>query len=138
MIGLVGFDLHHRYRRRTVLNGLTVFAQTGTNRRFIGAKRSGKTTTFRILAGQLMPKGGRVEMEGIDITKWPLWRRARHGLAYVPQQSTVLASADGIGKILIWGYSTPKQMSGRLDDMRSWVSLVQRDCTTEGQNPQWW
>ena len=90
MIGLVGFDLHHRYRRRTVLNGLTVSLKPGQIVGLLGPNGAGKTTTFPDPRRPAHAQGGRVEMEGINITKWPLWRRARHGLAYVPQQSTVL------------------------------------------------
>ena len=75
MIGLVGFDLHHRYRRRTVLNGLTVSLKPGQIVGLLGPNGAGKTTTFRILAGQLMPKGGALRWKA-PIPKWPLWRRA--------------------------------------------------------------
>src|SRR5690606_8950226 len=51
---------------------------------------AGKTTLFRLLAGELAPDSGRVAIAGDDVTREPLWRRARRGLGYVPQTPSVL------------------------------------------------
>jgi lipopolysaccharide export system ATP-binding protein len=56
----------------------------------LGPSGAGKTTLFRILCGELRPTTGRVELDGVDVTRHSLWRRARAGLGYVPQTPSVL------------------------------------------------
>jgi lipopolysaccharide export system ATP-binding protein len=56
----------------------------------LGPSGAGKTTLFRALVGEVMPRAGRVLLGGVDVTQMPLWRRARHGLGYSPQSSSVL------------------------------------------------
>ena len=81
--------LHRRFRRRVVLHDLTLRVEPGEIVGLLGPNGAGKTTTFRILAGLLRPHSGSVTLGGEDITRWPLWRRARAGLGYLPQQPTV-------------------------------------------------
>ncbi len=55
-----------------------------------GRRGSGKSELCRVIAGEMLPIIGRVWLGGEDVTRWPLWRRARHGLGYVPLTSSVL------------------------------------------------
>lgn len=56
----------------------------------VGASGAGKSTLFRALAGEAPLHSGRVALRGTDVTAWPLWKRARLGLGYVPQGPSVL------------------------------------------------
>lgn len=56
----------------------------------LGPSGAGKSTLFKVIAGEIAPRGGRVTIAGRDVTGWPLHRRARAGLGYVPQSPSVL------------------------------------------------
>jgi lipopolysaccharide export system ATP-binding protein len=56
----------------------------------LGPSGAGKTTLFRVLVGETVPRRGRVLLGGVDVTRVPLWRRARHGIGYAPQSSSAL------------------------------------------------
>jgi len=73
-----------------VLCGVDVSVERGRVLGILGASGAGKTTLFRALVGELLPLRGSVRLGGVDVTKLPLWRRARQGLGYVPQTPSVL------------------------------------------------
>jgi lipopolysaccharide export system ATP-binding protein len=73
-----------------VLDGLDFEALPGRVTCVFGPSGAGKSTLFRALAGDQAPTSGRVEVLGHDVTRWPLWRRARLGIGYVPQTPSVL------------------------------------------------
>jgi lipopolysaccharide export system ATP-binding protein len=56
----------------------------------LGPSGAGKSTLFRVLVGEARPDEGSVWFDGDDVTRWPLWRRARAGIGYVPQGPSVL------------------------------------------------
>jgi len=56
----------------------------------LGPSGAGKSTLFRALMGEIAPTAGTVRLEGQDVSDWPLWRRARGGMGYVPQTPSVL------------------------------------------------
>jgi lipopolysaccharide export system ATP-binding protein len=87
--GLSAVGLHRRFRRRTVVHDLSLHIQPGEVVGLLGPNGAGKTTTFRMLTGLLRPHRGRITLDGRDVTGWPLWRLARRGLGYLPQQPTV-------------------------------------------------
>lgn len=86
---LEGIGLSRSFRRRVVVRDLSLHVAPGEVVGLLGPNGAGKTTTFRMLAGLLKSHGGRVELGGVDVSRWPLWRRARLGLGYLPQRSTI-------------------------------------------------
>ena len=82
--------LKHRYGRRWVLRNLEVEVKAGEVVGLLGPNGAGKTTAFRILAGQLRSSGATITLGSTDLTNTRLWTRAKRGLAYIPQSSTVL------------------------------------------------
>ena len=85
---------------RTVLDSIDVDASAGTVVGVVGASGAGKSTLFRAIAGELSLVRGAVRLEGADVTREPLWQRARRGLGYVPQGPSVLFDltvAENIG-----------------------------------------
>lgn len=86
---LEAHDLRRRYGRRTVVAGVHLRIEPGTVHGLLGSNGAGKTTVFRMLTGLLRPHAGRVELSGTDVTGWPLWRRARAGLGYLPQGPSI-------------------------------------------------
>lgn len=73
-----------------LLSGVDVTVEPGRVVGVLGPSGAGKTTFFRVLAGEIAPRSGSVEVGGKDVTGLPLWRRARAGLGYVPQTPSVL------------------------------------------------
>jgi lipopolysaccharide export system ATP-binding protein len=75
---------------KTILRGVELAAKGGEVLGVLGPSGAGKSTLFRALVGEIGASGGRVELFGEDVTKLPLWARARRGLSYVPQTPSVL------------------------------------------------
>jgi len=72
-----------------VVHDLSLRVEPGEVVGLLGPNGAGKTTTFRMLTGLLRPHGGHVRLGPDDVTRWPLWRRARRGLGYLPQEPTL-------------------------------------------------
>jgi lipopolysaccharide export system ATP-binding protein len=75
---------------RAILLGVDLEASEGEVLGVLGPSGAGKSTLFRALVGEALPDEGSVALDGQDITGWPLWRRARSGIGYVPQGPSVL------------------------------------------------
>jgi lipopolysaccharide export system ATP-binding protein len=75
---------------KTILRNVGLEARPGEVLGVLGPSGAGKSTLFRVLVGELEAESGRVALLGQDVTRWPLWRRARAGLGYVPQEPSVL------------------------------------------------
>ncbi len=81
--------LEKSYGRRKVLNGISFHVNRGEVVGLLGPNGAGKTTSFRIVVGMLKPDVGRVCFAGTDVTRWPMYRRARLGMGYLPQETSV-------------------------------------------------
>ncbi len=78
-----------RYGRRAVVDGVSLDLHGGEVVGLLGPNGAGKTTTFYMLVGLVRPDAGRVEVGGVDVTSLPMYRRARLGLSYLPQEASV-------------------------------------------------
>jgi lipopolysaccharide export system ATP-binding protein len=86
---LEGRDLRKRYGQRWVVNGVTIYVRQGEVVGLLGPNGAGKTTTFYMLTGFILPNSGHVFLEGQEITHLPMYRRARMGISYLPQEPSV-------------------------------------------------
>ncbi len=77
------------YDGRPVVNGVDLTVNAGEIVGLLGPNGAGKTTTFLMMVGLIQPEAGRVLLNGEDITREPLHRRARRGLGYLPQEASV-------------------------------------------------
>jgi lipopolysaccharide export system ATP-binding protein len=75
---------------KTILRGVSVEGAPGEVIGLLGPSGAGKSTLFRALVGEEPPDEGTVVLEGVEVTREPLWRRARRGIGYVPQGPSVL------------------------------------------------
>ncbi len=82
-------DLVKIFGRKQVVNGITIQVQDGEVVGLLGPNGAGKTTTFYMLVGIIRPNSGSVFLEDQDITAWPLHQRAKHGVSYLPQESSI-------------------------------------------------
>jgi lipopolysaccharide export system ATP-binding protein len=82
-------DLRKSYRRRAVVDRVTIEVEPGEIVGLLGPNGAGKTTTFYMVVGLEQPDEGRVWFGDRDITKLPLYKRARMGISYLPQEASV-------------------------------------------------
>ena len=78
-----------RYGQRTVVNDVSVEVHPGEIVGLLGPNGAGKTTSFYMLVGLVRPNGGRVLLGDRDVTHLPMYRRARLGMGYLPQEASV-------------------------------------------------
>ncbi len=102
--GLVVQDVWHSFRDRAILQGVNIHVRRGEIVGLLGPNGSGKSTFFHFIIGLLQSTGrGRVFLDGRDITGYPMYKRARLGLGYLPQDSSVfrgLSVEDNIMAVL--------------------------------------
>ncbi len=77
------------FKRRVVVRGVSIEVFPGEIVGLLGPNGAGKTTTFRMTVGMLRPSEGRIILSGKDITRLPMYKRARAGMAYLPQEPSV-------------------------------------------------
>ncbi len=77
------------YGKRKVVDGVTVDVERGEVVGLLGRNGAGKTTTFRMVIGLVRPNGGRIDFNGEDVTRLPIFRRARRGMGFLPQEPSV-------------------------------------------------
>ena len=87
--GLYATGLGKRYKKRPVVRNVSLSVQRGEAVGLLGPNGAGKTTTFYMITGLVQPDEGRVMMDGHDVTMLPMYRRARLGLGYLPQEASI-------------------------------------------------
>ena len=101
--GLTIKGLRKSYKKRTVIHDVSMQLHRGEVVALLGPNGSGKTTTFYSIAGLVNPDGGQVKVDGIDVSTLPMYRRARLGIGYLPQEVSIfrgLSVEDNISAIL--------------------------------------
>lgn len=101
MSQVVTEHLVKRYGDRTVVRDVSLSINTGEIVGLLGPNGAGKTTTFYMITGIRKPTGGRVLLDGTDIAGWPLHDRARVGLSYLPQESSIFRSLSVLDNLMI-------------------------------------
>ncbi|GIK23008.1 MAG: LPS export ABC transporter ATP-binding protein [Ignavibacteriota bacterium] len=82
-------DLVKIYKKRTVVNRASVKVSKGEIVGLLGPNGAGKTTTFYMITGMIKPESGKVFLDETDITKIPMYKRARMGIGYLPQEASI-------------------------------------------------
>ncbi len=91
------------YKKRTVVKKVSVSVKQGEVVGLLGPNGAGKTTTFYMIVGMIKPNGGRVFLEDKEITREPMYKRAKMGIGYLPQEASVfrrLSVEDNIMAVL--------------------------------------
>lgn len=81
--------LEKSYRGRKIVRGVSVQVKYGEVVGLLGPNGAGKTTTFYMVVGLVKPDQGRIVLDGTDITRMPMYQRARNGIGYLPQEPSV-------------------------------------------------
>lgn len=87
--GLNIVSLRKSYRKRLVIRNVSMHLNRGEVVALLGPNGSGKTTCFYSIAGLVTPEGGQVILNGRDISRLPMYRRARLGIGYLPQETSI-------------------------------------------------
>jgi lipopolysaccharide export system ATP-binding protein len=89
MILLQTKNLVKRYSGRTVVDRVSLTVNQGEIVGLLGRNGAGKTTSFRMTIGMITPDGGEVSFDGVDVTKMPMYKRARRGMGYLSQEPSI-------------------------------------------------
>jgi lipopolysaccharide export system ATP-binding protein len=87
--GLVASNLGKSFRKRPVLRDASLRVQRGEAVALLGPNGAGKTTCFYMITGLLTPDYGTISLDGVDVTRLPMYRRARLGIGYLPQEASI-------------------------------------------------
>jgi lipopolysaccharide export system ATP-binding protein len=82
-------NLKKSYRGRCVVNNVSITVRAGEVVGLLGPNGAGKTTTFYMIVGLESPDAGRITLAAQDMTRWPMYRRARRGISYLPQEPSI-------------------------------------------------
>lgn len=77
------------YSGRRVVDGVSLVVERGEVVGLLGPNGAGKTTTFYMIVGLERVGAGRIHIDGHDVTDWPMYKRARHGVGYLPQEASI-------------------------------------------------
>src|SRR6187401_2567402 len=119
-ISITTKDLVKRYRQRTVVNHVSIEVKQGEIVGLLGPNGAGKTTTFYMTVGLIKPDEGEVYVDDQNITALPMYKRARMGIGYLPQEASVfrkLSVEDNIGAVLEMTRLSKKAQRERLESL---------------------
>lgn len=125
-VGLKVTNLRKSYRKRLVIRDVSLELRRGEVVALLGPNGSGKTTCFYSIAGLVTPEGGNVTVDGRDVTTLPMYRRAKLGIGYLPQEMSIfrgLNVEDNILSILEIAQPDRHKRRKRLEELLSEFSL---------------
>lgn len=108
------------YNGRSVVNGVDINVKRGEIVGLLGPNGAGKTTTFYMIVGLVLPNGGKVMFEDHDVTHMPMYKRARQGMGYLPQEESIfrkLTVEQNIMAILETRKMTKQQRKDRCEEL---------------------
>lgn len=117
---LAGLNLVKKYRKRTVVNNVSVNVNQGEIVGLLGPNGAGKTTTFYMIVGMIKPFSGSITLDNIDITTTAMYKRARFGIGYLPQEPSIfrkLSVENNIKAILQLQKMSSKKKKERLEEL---------------------
>ena len=113
-------DLFKRYKRRTVVGGVSVEVNQGEIVGLLGPNGAGKTTTFYMIVGLIKPNEGHIHLDDQEITTLPMYKRAQRGIGYLPQENSVfrkLSVEDNIRAILEMTDKSKEEQRDKLESL---------------------
>lgn len=124
--GLRVVGLRKSYKKRTVIRDVSLELNRGEAVALLGPNGSGKTTCFYSIAGLVQPEGGKVLVDGRDVTTLPMYRRANLGIGYLPQEMSIfrgMSVENNILAILEINEKDPLRRRERLEELLSEFSI---------------
>ena len=119
-------NLRKSYRKRVVIRDVSISLDRGEVVALLGPNGCGKTTTFYAICGLIYPEGGHVIVDGRDVTGLPMYRRAKLGIGYLPQEMSIfrgMSVEDNIASVLEIAVSDRHKRRERLEELLSEFSI---------------
>lgn len=127
------------YPGKRAVDGVSFSVNEGEIVGLLGPNGAGKSTSFRMACGLVAPTEGRVLLRGTDVTQWPMYQRARHGLGYLPQDTSIfskLSVEQNILAILEFRGLSAKAARARIEQLLNefglWGKREQRSGSLSG------
>ncbi|MEP5155313.1 LPS export ABC transporter ATP-binding protein [Planktotalea sp.] len=124
--GLHITNLRKSYKKKVVIRDVSIKLDRGEVIALLGPNGSGKTTSFYAIAGLVYPEGGTVSIDGRDVTNLPMYRRAKLGIGYLPQEMSIfrgMSVEDNIASILDISQKNRQKRRERLEELLSEFSI---------------
>jgi lipopolysaccharide export system ATP-binding protein len=125
--GLAAKNLGKSFRKRPVVRDVSIFVQRGEAVGLLGPNGAGKTTCFYMITGLVAPDVGTITFDGHDITQLPMYRRARLGIGYLPQEASIfrgLTVEQNIRAVLEVVEPLKDAREARLEDLLAEFSIT--------------
>jgi len=119
-------DLVKKYRARTVVNHVSIEVKQGEIVGLLGPNGAGKTTTFYMTVGLIAPNEGKIFINNIDITDYPVYRRARLGIGYLAQEASIfrkMTVEDNLRAVLEMTDTTKDYQKEKLESLLTELGL---------------
>lgn len=110
-----------RYGKRTVANGVSINVRQGEIVGLLGPNGAGKTTSFYMTTGLVVPNEGHVYINDLEITKYPVYKRAQAGIGYLPQEASVFRKMSVEDNIMCVLEMTKLNKQQRIEKMESLI-----------------
>ncbi len=110
-----------RYGKRTVVNDVSINVRQGEIVGLLGPNGAGKTTSFYMTTGLIVPNAGHIFINDMDITSYPVYRRARAGIGYLPQEASVFRKLSVEDNILSVLEMTDLPRQAQIDKLESLI-----------------
>ena len=113
-------NLVKRYKSRTVVKGVTLYLNQGEVVGLLGPNGAGKTTTFYMMVGMVKPNKGEVYLDNSEITSKPMFKRAKLGISYLPQEPSIfrkMSVENNIRAVLQMQHMTRSERKQRLEEL---------------------
>ena len=109
-----------RYGKRTVVNDVSINVKQGEIVGLLGPNGAGKTTSFYMTTGLIVPNAGHIYLNEKDITNYPVYKRARAGIGYLPQEASVfrkMTVEDNIRSVLEMTNFSPAYQKQKVEQL---------------------
>ena len=126
-ITLSSVDLVKIYKKRKVVNKASVQVSKGEIVGLLGPNGAGKTTTFYMMMGMIKPESGKVFLDDNEITKIPMYKRAKMGIGYLPQENSIfrrLSVEDNLMAVLEMTRLTSEQRKKKVEQLLEELSIA--------------
>ncbi len=111
-------NIEKSYKGRKVVKGISIAVEQGEIVGLLGPNGAGKTTSFYMIVGLIKPQAGRILLDDIDITSFPMYKRAQKGIGYLAQEASVfrkLSVEDNIFSVLQLSKLSKKQQKEKME-----------------------
>lgn len=113
-------NLIKSYKGRKVVKGISIEVNQGEIVGLLGPNGAGKTTSFYMIVGLIKPNGGNIFLDGTEITKYPMYKRAQNGIGYLAQEASVfrkLSVEDNILSVLQLTKLSKKEQNDKMESL---------------------